>query len=237
MAKLARSLALLATTALCTPAFAQPGAAPPNDEPPPVHAGAVIIVTPSQPALTPSGTAPGQAPAATPAPQTQPWSNVSHVNGQLVKIGEHHEYLYDAGKKTIIATNPIGWMFGFYGISVSQAVSAHVAIRGDANWFNFDNSRGGYEVGLSAPIYFRRTFSGPFLEPGVVARNLESCSGCTPSSTSAGPEVLFGWHWSFDSGLNVAMALGAMKDVNNPRPGSGSNNAEPVGYFRIGYAM
>ena len=64
----------------------------------------------------------------------------------------------------------------------------------------------------------------------------EECFDCS-SSTSAlvGPEVLFGWHWSFDSGLNVAAALGVARDLSGDA--NGSSDPEPVGYFRIGYAM
>jgi hypothetical protein len=231
MIKTVRPLAVLATTLLAAPAFAQPGAAPDPLADMPINAGTVVIVTP-QPPVTVQQAGPGQlAPA---APQNEPWSNVSHINGQLVKVGERSDYLYDNGKTTNIASNPIGWMFGFYGVSVSHAVHANVAIRGDVNWFNFDNETG-HEVGISLPIYFRRVFQGPFLEAGIIARNLhDSCADCGGSNREhVGPEVLFGWQWSFDSGLNVAMAFGAMRDLNHDSMSSSS--AEPAGYFRIGY--
>jgi hypothetical protein len=211
-----------------------------NGGPPPVTAGTVVIVTPRPPIMQGAvamTAAPGQAAELAPAPalQNEPWSNVSHINGQLVKVGERGDYLYDNGKRTNIASNPIGWMFGFYGISVSHAVHPNVAIRGDVNYFDL-NGETGHELGLSVPIYFRRVFQGPFLEPGVVTRNFnDNCSGCG-NHESAGPEVLFGWQWSFDSGLNVAMALGAMRNVNN-NSNSSSSGAELAGYFRIGYAM
>ena len=132
-------------------------------------------------------------------------------------------------------------MFGFYGLSVSEAVSSNVAIRGDANLISTDGMHG-YEVGISAPIYFRRVYNGPFLEPGLIARGSSNdagvaydCTDCTSSSstTMVGPEVLFGWHWTFDSGLNVAMAFGAARDMNK----DGNSDPSPAGYFRIGYAM
>lgn len=176
------------------------------------------------------------APAVTTAPQNEDWNNVSHINGQPVKVGERGDYLYKNGKTTNIATNPIGWMFGFYGISISRAVHTNVAIRGDLNWFDFDG-RTGHEFGASLPIYFRRAFHGPFLEPGLVVRSLgSSCSDCGDSADeSMGPEVVFGWHWTFDSGLNVAMAFGAMRNMN--RDAMSSSKAEPAGYFRVGYAF
>ncbi len=172
-----------------------------------------------------------------PAPYNEPWDNVNHINGRLVKVGEKGDYLLKY-KKTNISTNPIGWMFGFYGLSVSQALSQNVAIRGDANIFDIDGTEG-YEVGLSAPIYFKRVYSGPFIEPGIIARGFSnSCYDCGDSSdTMVGPEILFGWHWTFDSGLNVAMAFGAARNMSSSNSEYSSDDPEPAGYFRIGYAM
>jgi hypothetical protein len=223
-----RLLAVLATAGLAFPALAQPGAddtSPTSADNAAVQPGTVVLVPGPPP---PPGT-PVQ--VATIAPQNENWNNVSHINGQVVKVGERGDYLH-RWKTTNIATNPIGWMFGFYGLSVSRAVHDNAALRGDINAFSFDEI-GGYEIGLSVPIYFRRVFSGPFLEPGVITRQFsDTCDGCTSNDEpSVGPEMLFGWHWTFDSGLNVAMAGGAMRDLNR------DGRIEPAGYFRIGYAM
>ena len=242
MTSMARPFAVLATALLAAPALAQPAPAPvavtgasPNAQP-----GTVIIVSPvvsPEPPVVGQPAGPGQtAPAVASPPQNADWNNVSHINGQLVKVGERGDYLYDNGKTTNIATNPIGWMMGFYGLSVSHAVHPNVAIRGDLNWFNLDG-RTGHEVGVSLPIYFRRVFQGPFLEVGLVDRNMDDgCGDCgDPGKDSVGPEVLFGWHWSFDSGLNVAMALGVMRNLNGSS--MSSSDSEPAGYFRVGYAF
>ena len=220
----------LLTTLIAASAFAQPGpppAMPSSAPPPPAPPGTVIIVAPEAPPAWPAAP-PAMVPAVAPAPQTDDWRNVSHINGQVVKVGERGDYLYDNGKHTNVSSNPIGWMFGFYGLSISHAVHANVAIRGDVNIYRVGDSDG-HEVGVSAPIYFRRAFQGPFLEPGVVSRGFEHSGPET-----AGPEMLFGWQWSFDSGLNVAMALGAVRDMNSS---SSSIDAEPTGYFRVGYAF
>ena len=52
-----------------------------------------------------------------------------------------------------------------------------------------------------------------------------------------GPQVLVGWHWSWDSGLNVAAAFGAGRNI------AAEDNSEDFdsdeifanGYLRFGY--
>ena len=53
------------------------------------------------------------------------------------------------------------------------------------------------------------------------------------TSPNIGPQVMFGWHQSFDSGANVAMAAGAFRPMND---GKTRNDVEAVAYFRLGYA-
>jgi hypothetical protein len=224
--KLSRTtLASLATlTALSATAAAQPGA---DDQP------AVIIVTPQPVAAQPA--------AAQPAPQNEDWNNVSHINGQLVPVGERGNYVYKF-RKTNISTNPLGWMFGFYGASASYAIHDNVVIRADANIFNLEHDSG-YEFGVSLPIYLKRAYSGPFLEPGIVVREIRSTStscfdDCVTESL-AGPQMMFGWHWTFDSGLNVAMAGGVARNLQTRTMSTQSSDEDihPVGYFRIGYSF
>jgi len=45
---------------------------------------------------------------------------------------------------------------------------------------------------------------------------------------------MFGWHWSFDSGLNVAAALGAARNLQTSDMSYGEK-VTPAGYFRVGY--
>ena len=93
--------------------------------------------------------------------------------------------------------------------------------------------------GASLPIYFKRVYSGPFIEPGIVVRDFDTndsaCDydGYCESNSTVGPEMLFGWHWTFDSGANVAVAFGAVRNINAEEDW---NEIEPAGYFRIGYA-
>ena len=173
------------------------------------------------------------------------WDQVSHINHQLVKVGEHNEYLLQY-KKVNVSTNPVGWVAGFYGVSASYAVQEHIALRADANYFSGGLWSGttGYEVGLSVPIYLKRAYSGPFIEPGVIARGLtepdytDDAAGnfmpTTTTHTMVGPEALVGYQWMFDSGLNVAMAAGVARNLNAT---DASESIEPAGYFRVGYAF
>jgi hypothetical protein len=209
----AASAALLATVAVT--ASAQPGAAE----------------APAAPTATAA------------APHTDSWEDVSHINGQLVPVGEHNEYRRSY-RKTNISTNPVGLMIGFYGISVSHGLGQHVAIRGDLNYVNVVNSD--YEmteIGVGVPLYLRRTYQGPFVEPGFIARGSKSCGTC-PGESTVGPQVLIGWHRSWDSGFNIAAAFGFGRDLARDDAYHGDyyyedDEAEIFanGYFRVGYAF
>ena len=54
-----------------------------------------------------------------------------------------------------------------------------------------------------------------------------------------GPEMLAAYHWTFDSGLNVAMAFGVAKHMATSQTSSygESNDTDANGYFRFGYAF
>ena len=223
---------------LSVPAFA-------DDEPPPPASPGVVYQMPVAP--------PVAAPAVLPngAPQNEDWSNVSHINGTPIKVGERNDYLYTL-KKTNVSANPFGPFFGYYDLGVSKAMSQNIALSGSLAYYEKStdyDSHSMFQLTVSAPIYFRRTFSGPFLEPGLIYRSSSSsdnyvysgCADCTSSMSSHtwfGPELLFGWHWNFDSGLNIAWAFGLAKHVsdNNTDPYASSSDTPDVnGYFRVGY--
>src|SRR5262249_24498851 len=143
-------------------------------------AGTVVVVTPSAPVVvTTNGAAPAtaQTPAAPPsidyqvqppgaaempptppaAPQNEDWNNVSHINGHPVPVGERGAYLYSF-RKNNLQTNPLGWMFGFYQVAGSHAVSENIAVSVEVSGWNYDNgNRSGYQLAATLPIYFRRT--------------------------------------------------------------------------------
>jgi hypothetical protein len=238
MTKTALSTLLAAAFALAgaRAAAAQPPVAPPPAGPP--EAG-------------PPGAAPDDVPMAAPAPAPAPVasqpppaggdaSDVSHIRGTPVPVGDHNQYYYRF-KRTNISTNPIGWMLGIYGLSLSYGISDHLAVRGDVNYFDPIGEDGttGYEVGAGLPIYFRRTYSGLFLEPGAIIRRFSDDDDFDDDNTTIGPQILVGWHWMWDSGLNVAMAFGAGRNWAREDTESDYDDEEPFvnGYLRFGYAF
>lgn len=210
-------LSVLLVAAAAPLASAQPGAQQPLQPPAPT----VIIVEPGAPV-------PGPAPAS-PAPQNEPWHNVSHINGTPVPVGQRNDYLY-AFRRTNLSVNPVAWMFEIYGLSATVALSENVAIHGDITIYGFED--GAMELSVGLPIYLRRTFQGPFLEPGMITRRYND-----KDDDDTGPQVLLGWHWMYESGLNLAIAFGAGRDLSKDSDGYSDSTPFPGGYVRIGYAF
>ena len=246
----AAALASLLTTFAAVSAHA--------DEVQTTTAGTVIVVAPSAPVVVP--TTPVAAPVAAPGaiaavspvpapvapPQNEDWNNVSHINGHPVPVGDRNQYLYKF-RKTELAVNPFGPFWGYYDIAAAHAVSQNIAVQGSLTAWDRENGYStGYQLTASLPIYLRRTFSGPFLEPGVIIResgnNDSYCYDASGSYSScggdtrrwAGPEMLFGWQASFDSGLTVQWAFGVAKRMATNYM-SGGDDTDVNGYFRVGY--
>jgi hypothetical protein len=240
-------------------AFAQEQPGEPTTVQPAVNT--VIVVTPSAPTVV--GGAPGNgngahgAPVSPPAPAAAAAPgisdpDISQLGGQLVPVGSQTEYRYSF-RKTNISANPIGWLTGFYGLSLSHAVSNNVAIRGDItvikNAFGSDSASGA-DISLSAVLYLRRTYLGPFIEPGVRVLSVgnEQCDYSYSQSGSGqpncsnnqemlvGPQVLIGYHYSYDSGFNFAVAGGLSRTLSSDSSSSG-DEILPAGYVRFGYAF
>jgi hypothetical protein len=173
-----------------------------------------------------------QLPTKNGAPQNEDWNNVSHINGTPVKVGERNDYLYKF-RKTNLTLNPFGPFFGLYDFGVAYAVHQNVAISASITAIKDEM----FQVSVTAPVYFRRAFSGPFLEGGLLFRNehdyyaydcYDSCSG---SNGWIGPQLMMGWHWTFDIGLNIAFAAGVAKRLDD------DGDPDFNGYFRVGYAF
>jgi hypothetical protein len=222
------------------------------------EADTLVVVTPNAPIVVHQG-GPGASPAVfqppgaaepppahTPhaGPQNEDWSNVSHINGTPVKVGERGDYLHRF-RKTNISANPFGFFFGYYDVAVSHALGQNLAASIAITGWDLDSGYSqGYQISATAPLYFRRTYSGPYLEGGLLARVdtsddyyaysgacYDECYSYRETRSWVGPQLLFGWQWTFDSGLNVAFAFGVAKRMN------GDNDTDGNGYFRVGYAF
>jgi hypothetical protein len=185
---------------------------------------------------------PAPAPAPAPAPvraaevdAQNRADDISTINSQLVEVGDHNRYRFSY-RKWNVSTNPIGLVIGSYGASLSYAFSEHVALRGDLNYYEpVESDASGFEVGVGAPIYFRKMYSGLFLEPGVISRKLTSSED---GATTVGPQVLVGYHWYWDSGFNVAAAAGVGRNWNTSDEDEASEpELFPNAYLRFGYAF
>jgi len=162
--------------------------------------------------------------------------DISTLNGQLVEVGGHNRYRF-SHKTWNVSTNPIGLMLGYYGASLSYAVTDNIALRGDLNYYApVESDATGSEIGIGAPIYFRKMYSGMFIEPGAIVRT-ETSDGST--SSTVGPQVLLGYHWIWDSGFNAAAAFGVGRNWNTDNSDEFAEDEELFvnGYLRIGYAF
>ena len=190
--------------------------------------------------------------AAAPAATTraaESTDGVSEVHGQLVKVGDHTQF-ENQTKQWNVSTNPLGLIYGSYGLSVGYTLNSNVALRADVNYIDaLHSDDSAFELGLSAPIYFRKTYLGLFIEPGVAMQRLHVEAGTNDAGEPikeetvimVGPEMLIGYHWSWDSGLNVAIAAGLGRNFNTSGSDSNDDRANPdffpAGYLRVGYAF
>jgi hypothetical protein len=177
------------------------------------------------------------------APQNEHWGNVSHINGVPVKVGERQDYLYKP-KKYNLSVNPFGLFFGYYDASASMSLNSNLAASVAISGWDFGDNDQGYQISATLPLYFRKTFSGPFLEGGLLIRTTDEynddyyaydCVDCSSSMSSeswVGPQLLFGWHWTFDSGLNTSFAFGVAKRLDGS-----DNDTDGNAYWRVGYAF
>jgi hypothetical protein len=158
--------------------------------------------------------------------------DISTVNGELVEVGEQNRYRY-SHKTWNVSTNPVGLILGFYGASLSYAFSDHVALRGDLNYYApVGSDSTGFEIGVGAPLYLKKMYSGPFVEPGVIVRSISS-----GGENTVGPQVLLGYHWYWDSGFNTSVAFGAGRNLGSSDSESIDDELFANGYLRFGYAF
>jgi len=155
-------------------------------------------------------------------------NDVNTLNGQLVRVGEKNEYRL-SHKKFNVSANPFGFLFEYYALSGSIALSRNIALRGEFTYLQGDNNTSALGLGAGLPNYFGKVYSGLFLEPGI------SMFSTNNKTVFAGPQLLMGYHWYWDSNINVAIAAGLGRNLSKNR----EYRAEtfPAGYFQIGYAF
>jgi hypothetical protein len=177
-------------------------------------------------------------------PQAPAAGAPSTMNGELVKVGDRNEFEYSF-KRFNVSTNPIGWILGEYGASISYAVAEIVALRFDANYsdpaYIDDFDVKGLQVAVAAPIYFRKMYKGLFLEPALQYMRMKASEEGMDSVSAniAGPSVSVGYHWYWDSGLNISTAFGVGRNFasSDEEEFSALNKIYPTGYLRFGYAF
>lgn len=149
-------------------------------------------------------------------------------------------------KRVNLSSDVLGATSGRYGLTASVAVSERVAVTASVAridtvaWlpiagFDLGFQVKGWDASLSAPIYLSRAFSGVFVEPGV---RVMIGDDAMASQAYAGPMVLVGWHWTGDSGFNLAAAVGGSQDlVDDEEPVTSTLHPDLMGYVRVGYAF
>lgn len=182
-----------------------------------------------------------------------PENDKSKIDDQLVKVGEKNNYLYTYPRLNL-SVNPFSPLYERLSLSVSYALTMNLAIRADVSVQlgddYVDNELFGNTTSysLSAPLYFRKVYSGLYLEPGVQVGTFEG-------DDLIGFQVLVGWHWIWDSGLNVSAALGLGRNLSQGGDYAYDGSYEtssygddghryvespqiyPAGTFRVGYAF
>lgn len=175
-----------------------------------------------------------QAPAPQEGPQTY-GQHLSQINGTPIKVGEHNEYYYD-NKKINLSINPLGLMVDWYSIAASVAVSNHVAIRGDLATLSVDDDSSYTTMTIGSTVYFKKMYSGFFVEPGVGVESAPQSYDGSARTKRPIVQVITGWHWTFDSGLNVMAGFGMSRALESDNA-SGNPDVMPTGVFKVGYAL
>lgn len=166
--------------------------------------------------------------------------NVSTLNNQLVKVGDRNEYLYEI-KPFNVMIDPIGVIVGSYEVSGSYAFHPNVAAKIGLNYMYepYGVHLKGFGTTVAFPVYFRKVYSGLFLEPGISFSSVSETNG-NKSATAIGPQMLVGWHWYWDSGLNFALAGGVQRNfTGKDYDGAISNYSKFrfTGFFTAGWAF
>ena len=157
--------------------------------------------------------------------------DVKKLEGQLIPVGEENKYRYSYDSWNI-TTDPIGFVYGKFSVGLTYAINDVIAIRTDVDLYKpyAEGSGVGGGAAVAGTLYFKKMYDGFFVEPGA------RIFGMDDGSLLYGPMINIGWHWIWDSGMNVALAAGAGHTwVSGGIGGSDTfSGTLPTGYLRIG---
>jgi hypothetical protein len=166
--------------------------------------------------------------------------SISTIHGQLVPVGDRNKYEYDQHSWNF-SLNPVGLTMGWYSASLSYKIHPNLVLRGDAELIApVDTETLGFEVGVGAPIFLRRAYDGPFVEPGFALRKVDWTDedGHERHTEQYGPQVLLGYSWTWDSRLTASIALGGGRNLSDQGDGVDKASSNFLnGYFRVGYSF
>ena len=133
---------------------------------------------------------------------------ISKIDGQLVPVGEKNNYEKDYPKINV-GMNVFLLPADIFSASASYAFHDNLAARvGFISSHHKDSSYSSVNAGL--PIYFKKVYNGFFVEPGYDTHSKFYTAG--------------GYHWMWDSGLNLFVGAGAAKHGG-------------MGYLQMAYAF
>ena len=151
------------------------------------------------------------------------------MKGQLVEVGERNKYHYNAPQYNLVKSvwNHDRSVQCFCELRSRQK---SLTSRGDVS---YDENNSSWEMAIGSQIYFKKMYSGIFLEPGLVRREVGNVFG---------PQILLGYTWFWDSGMNVSLAAGVGRNLNDSDDDTtdeweDEDDTFGNGYFRVGYAF
>jgi len=140
-----------------------------------------------------------------------------------------------------ISFDPISMILGFYSVTGSYAFHPNIAVKGNIG-FNIEpfgeEDQSGFGAQIAAGIYLDRVYHGFFFEPGLGVYTVKD-DKINKSAVAFGPQTLLGYHWTWDSGLNIALAAGVQRNFTSEDDPAFNNFNEFrfAGFFRLGYAF
>jgi len=172
--------------------------------------------------------------------------NTLPTNKPVIPVGERNRYR-NAYQTWNVWTNPFGYFWGNFNLGISYAFHQNVKVNLEPQFIYFflaDPKVVGGGATLSTSIYFKKVYDGFYLEPGARILYLSQerkFGGSKADGLVGGPQLIAGWSWIWDSGLNFNVGLGVGyywgntgKDVEDTEAFEG---IFPAGNLQFGFAF